>query len=616
MGDCDLMIDLSRVGAHLDGDSVCFGIYLPSVEKEEAVHLTAKVSHVKDFAWEKIIDCQLQYQDNNDGYPYYEGKLDLTGKKKGLYRYQYEISKNDDIGDYWASDPFARRTAAGHRSAFLYDDEENVIIPRLDIPPVTELIVYECNVSEFNRTFEGFIRKLEYLEALGINAIEFMPLTNVVETYRWGYVPLNLFAPDERFGTPNDLKRVVKACHERNIAVIMDVVYNHISGNFGYNVIYNQIGFKNPITVDDEKKPFVKSFAGLPDVDFNKDFARDFISSVNKYYLDEFCVDGFRYDFTPGYYDGCHLENKGLSNLLYHTYKYAESIGRSNIIQCIEHLENKPNEVFNKTYANACWYEDLRVEATNRFLSLYENFIQLIQLDNRGYQSIYKNEAEGDSLIQSPFIYLESHDHSRLISYFPDCASLKDYFGESQGDRYKSWYLTQPYVIALFTGQGTPMIHNGQEFGENYIIPETGMDRVLNFRFLRWENSEDKPGRFLLRLYQRLIYSRKKYPSLRSRGPNSFCYYDHFDPQNGGVGDYCPPVGIYFYKRQEDNEIVLVALNLTNNNLSAPHPFPTIGRWRDLLHDSIVVNITPENRCPKLTVPSNYGRIYLHETDA
>lgn len=247
-GDRHVMIDLSRVGAYLDGDCVRFGIYLPGLGEEESICLTAKVSHVSDFAWEKIIDCPLQYEDSRDGYPFYEGNLDLSGRKKGLYRYQYEIGKDDAVYSRWASDPFARRTAAGHRSAFLYGDEEKVSVPPFDIPPVTELIVYECSVSEYNRTFEGFIRNLDYLEALGINAVEFMPLTNVVETYRWGYVPLNLFAPDERFGTPNDLRKLVKACHERGIAVIMDVVYNHISGRFGYNVIYDQIGVENPIT--------------------------------------------------------------------------------------------------------------------------------------------------------------------------------------------------------------------------------------------------------------------------------------------------------------------------------------------------------------------------------
>lgn len=608
------MIKLSRVGAHLDGDSVRFGLYLPGLEEEDVISITAKISHVSDFAWENILDCPLQYIDEQDGYPFYEGNLDLTNRKKGLYRYQYEVERYNTVYPQWASDPFARRTAAGHRSAFLYGEEEEIIVPLIDLPSVNELIVYECSISEYNRTFEGFIRNIGYLEALGVNAVEFMPLTNVFETYRWGYVPLNLFAPDERFGRPNDLKMVIKKCHELGIAVIMDVVYNHISGRFGYNVIYDQIGIENPITGE-----FGKTFHGLSDVDYSKQFAREFILSVNRYYLDEFGVDGFRYDFTPGYFDGVQIGNVGLSNLLWLTREYAKSIGRSNIIQCIEHLEKctiqgiefEPVEVFNKTYANACWYEDLRTSVENRFAkgSLDESLIQLLDLDARGYKLHYESEEE---LVKSPFVYLETHDHSRFISYFSARALQKDYFGESQGDRYASCYLTRPYVIALFTAPGTPMIYNGQEFGENYIVPESGMDRVLNFRFLRWENTEDLPGRMLLNLYQRLIALRKKHPSLRSRGPNSFWYYNRYDPQTGDVGDYCPPMGVYLYKRQSDNEVVLVALNYTGQELSVPHPFPDVGIWRDLLHESVVTN-TYQKRCPKIGIPGNYGCIYLFE---
>ncbi len=609
------MIDLFRVGAQLDGDNIRFGIYLPDIEKEDEISLTAKISHVSDFAWENTLDCSLNYLDNQHGYPFYEGQFDLTGQKKGLYRYQYEVRKKDTIYPRWASDPFARLTAAGHRSAFLYDKEEKVTLLPFKIPSVDELVVYECNISEYNRTFEGFSRNIGYLEALGVNAVEFMPLTNVVETYRWGYVPLNLFAPDERFGTPNHLKKLINTCHEHSIAVVMDVVYNHISGRFGYNVIYDQIGLENPITGE-----FGKQFSGLSDVNYAKQFAREFIFSVNRYYLDQFGVDGFRYDFTPGFFDGVKIGNVGLSHLLWSTREYAKSIGRPNIIQCIEHLEKcnvqdvefEPVDVFNKTYANACWYEDFRKNLEERFAKddLDESLIRLLDLDSHGYQICYESEIE--ELVKSPFVYLETHDHSRLISYFPARASTKDYFGESQGDRYSSFYLTQPYVIALFTSPGTPMIHNGQEFGENYIIPESGMERILNFRFLRWENTEDGPGRILLSLYQKLISLRKIHPSLRSRGLNSFYYYNQYDPLTSGIGNYRPPKGVYFYKRQSENEIILVALNFTNQDILVPHPFPDVGIWRELLHGSKVTN-TIQNRCPKFKIPSNYGCIYLFE---
>lgn len=349
-------------------------------------------------------------------------------------------------------------------------------------------------------------------------------------------------------------------------------------------------------------------------MDYSKQFAREFIFSANRYYLDEFGVDGFRYDFTSGYFDGVQVGNVGLSHLLWATREYAKSIGRPKIVQCIEHFDGNGLEAFNKTYANACWYENLRAKVEEHYSKgdFDDSLIRLLDLDYAGYAMRF--EGGGDDFVKSPFVYLETHDSNRLISYF-SARNGEDYFGLKQGDRYSSWFLSQPYVIALFTGQGTPMVHNGQEFGENYVVPKKGMERILNFRFLRWENTEDRPGRMLLNLYQRLISLRKQYPSLRSRGPSSFYYYDHYNPQSGGEGDFRPPTGVYFFKRQAGNEVVLVALNFTSQELSVSHPFPAVGRWRDLLQGFIVVN-TFQNRCPSVVVPSNYGRIYLLENGA
>ena len=613
-----MQIDLSRVGVRIKDEEAIFGMYLPNVNTD-SIGLVAQLSHISDLAWENIISCPLTFVDSDDGYPLYQGKLSLSNMKKGTYRYQYQVIEDNVAKPRWANDPFAIRTVEGHRAAFFYGENEVIDVPSINVPSPADLVVYECNVAEFNRTFEGFLRKLDYLEALGVNAIEFMPLTNVVETTNWGYVPLNFFAPDERFGTPDQLKQVVAACHQRQIAVILDVVYNHVNDAFGYNRIYEQIGVENPFV-----GPFKKQFGGLEryDVDFNKEFAREFIFAVNRFYLQTFGVDGFRYDFTPGYYDGFTVGNVGLSNLLWRTYEYAKSRNR-NIIQCVEHFDDNTMEVFNKTYANACWYDSFRSAIVNWYAkndnNLDEGLVRLLDFDSMQFGQTL--QGVNDEVVKSPFLYVENHDHRRLTTYFFDHNNANnldgpDYFGQPQGDRYKTWFLTQPYAIPLFTSQGTPMIQNGQEFGENYIFPEPGQEtitneRVFNFRFLRWENTEDEPGRLLLRLYKRLIYLRKNYPSLRSRGLNSLYYYNQFDPQTGKEGNYSPPKGIYLYKRQSGNEVVLVALNFTCHDSAVPHPFPEIGTWQELLHGNDTIDNT-QIRCPVINIPNNYGRIYLY----
>jgi hypothetical protein len=82
------------------------------------------------------------------------------------------------------------------------------------------MVVYELNVREFNRDFQGVVTQLDYLWVLGVNTLELMPVTNVREDVEWGYTPLGYFAPDERLGGVQGMKQLVNACHQRRIAVI------------------------------------------------------------------------------------------------------------------------------------------------------------------------------------------------------------------------------------------------------------------------------------------------------------------------------------------------------------------------------------------------------------
>src|SRR4030067_2777399 len=149
---------------------------------------------------------------------------------------------------------------------------------------------------------------------------------------------------------------------------------------------------------------FGKPFDSLPDVDYSKQFAREFIFSANRYYLDEFGVDGFRYDFTSGYFDGVQVGNVGLSHLLWATREYAKSIGRPKIVQCIEHFDGNGLEAFNKTYANACWYEHSRAKVEEHYSKgdFDDSLIRLLDLDYAGYAMRF--EGGGDDFVKSSFV--------------------------------------------------------------------------------------------------------------------------------------------------------------------------------------------------------------------
>ena len=96
------------------------------------------------------------------------------------------------------------------------------------------------------------------------------------------------------------MKRLVDACHQRGIAVILDAVYAHAHPEFAYSLVYDTSGEPNPMM-----GIFAgEFFAGRPGTDYTKEFTRDYFFQLNQYWLREYHVDGFRYDYVPGMYDG------------------------------------------------------------------------------------------------------------------------------------------------------------------------------------------------------------------------------------------------------------------------------------------------------------------------
>ncbi len=103
-------------------------------------------------------------------------------------------------------------------------------------PPLSSAVIYELHVGTFTPqgTFEAVIEKLDYLAGLGVTHLELMPVNEFSGTRGWGYDGVDLFAPHHAYGGPKGLKRLVDACHARRLAVLLDVVYNHLGpvGNY------------------------------------------------------------------------------------------------------------------------------------------------------------------------------------------------------------------------------------------------------------------------------------------------------------------------------------------------------------------------------------------------
>ena len=99
-----------------------------------------------------------------------------------------------------------------------------------------DLVIYEIHVGTFSKagTYAGALGRLDHILALGATAVELMPLAQTPGRWNWGYDGVDLFAPNHQYGTPDDLRHFVEVCHERGLAVILDVVYNHLGPEGNY----------------------------------------------------------------------------------------------------------------------------------------------------------------------------------------------------------------------------------------------------------------------------------------------------------------------------------------------------------------------------------------------
>lgn len=156
--------------------------------------------------------------------------------------------------------------------------------------PWDEAVIYELHVGTFSPegTYMGVQGKLDYLEQLGVSAIELMPLASFPGTRNWGYDGVLPFAPSPSYGRPEDLKRLVNSAHARNLMVFLDVVYNHFGPEGNYLSVYAPQFF-----TERHCTPWG------PAINFDGDQSRtvrDYFIHNALYWLEEYHFDGLRFD--------------------------------------------------------------------------------------------------------------------------------------------------------------------------------------------------------------------------------------------------------------------------------------------------------------------------------
>jgi len=240
------------------------------------------------------------------------------------YAFQYLVD-----GEIRVADPYSTQVLDPFNDAFITDDtypdlkpyptgltEHAVSVFRtstdeyewevedFERPPQHELVIYELLLRDFlaAHDFKTLIDTLDYLDRLGVNAIELMPVAEFDGNSSWGYNPAFHLAVDKYYGPADDLKRFVDEAHRRGIAVILDVVYNHMTGAAPFVRLYNDGDYGAP-TPDN---PWVNRTARHPfnvfnDVNHESTGTQYWLDRANAYWLEEFRVDGFRFDLSKGF---------------------------------------------------------------------------------------------------------------------------------------------------------------------------------------------------------------------------------------------------------------------------------------------------------------------------
>ena len=205
----------------------------------------------------------------------------------------------------FGSDHYGR--ASGFVSAFKINRPEyDWKVDDYDIEDKNDLVIYEMLVRDFtdNTYGEGSIKaamgQLDYLKSLGINAIELMPIQEFDGNDGWGYGNHAYFAMDKAYGTRNDYKAFIDACHQKGIAVILDVVYNHATGTHPYAAMYWD-GDKTA-----SNNPWFNVYAPhqwsvYHDWNHSNPMVRDHVKRSLTYLMTEYKIDGFRFDLTKGF---------------------------------------------------------------------------------------------------------------------------------------------------------------------------------------------------------------------------------------------------------------------------------------------------------------------------
>lgn len=330
----------------------------------------------------------------------------------------------------------------------------------------SNLIIYELLIRDFvgDQRIASVMDSLDYLKNLGITAIELMPVQEFEGNDSWGYNPAFYFAPDKAYGTKNDYKAFVDACHQRGIAVILDVVYNHSFGQSPLVLMYWD-GANNMPSTNSAYYNQSPTHPYSPGYDFNHEsgHTQEFVKRSLQFWMEEYKIDGFRFDLSKGFTQNYTGDDVGSWNqydgnrigILTNYYNFIKSVDPDTYV-ILEHLSDN----------------DEQKELANSGMLLWGVMTSEFKQVSMGWESSsnYDWAYYTDRGFTYPNLipFMESHDEERLM--YENLSYGNEYGDYSVKDLSTSLKRQQGMAVLYYMVPGPKMIWQFGELGYDYSI--------------------------------------------------------------------------------------------------------------------------------------------------
>jgi len=461
-------------------------------------------------------------------------------------------------------------------------------------------IIYELHTSTFTPegTFDAIISHLDGLKELGITAVELMPVAQFPGRRNWGYDGVYPYAVQESYGGPEGLKRLVNTCHNMGMAVILDVVYNHL-GPEG-----NHLAEFGPYFTERYQTPWgaALNFDGA----YSDEVRRFFIENT-LYWVTEFHIDALRLDALHALLDISAYTF--LEELAASVQERAKKLNR-NIYLIGESAANDARLIRPPEQGgyglDAQWNDDfhhaLHVLLTGEKTGYYQDFGELSQLVKAyreglvysGEYSPYRKHRHGTSTIDVPahrfVVFSQNHDQvgnrarSERLNQIVSFETLKlaagivilspflplIFMGEEYGETAPFPYFVSHSAPALIEAVRKGRKREFTTFDWQGEIPDPQDEATFLNARLNHELSEEGQHKTLNDFYRELIRLRKVNTALACLSKDNM-------EVRGDEGN-----NILLVRRWSGDSEVVIIYNLSNNEVKVPHSVPS-GQWHKIL---------------------------------